>query len=88
VQCARALERDAYLRDQLRREEIADWIMVNEPTVRAHVSRILGKLHLAGRTQAALYAVREGLADADSAQEEQATGCDVLRGTCTLNVVL
>jgi two-component system, NarL family, response regulator LiaR len=45
----------------LSNQEIADRIAVSEPTVRAHVSRILGKLHLASRTQAALYAVREGL---------------------------
>lgn len=45
----------------LSNQEIADQIFVSEPTVRAHVSRILGKLHLASRTQAALYAVREGL---------------------------
>ena len=31
-------------------------------TVRTHVSNILAKLHLANRTQAALYALREGLA--------------------------
>ena len=56
----------------LSNQEIADRISVSESTVRAHVSRILGKLHLASRTQAALYAVREGLADTDaaSAQEE------------------
>jgi len=53
----------------LSNHEIADRIMVSEPTVRAHVSRILGKLHLAGRTQAALYAMREGLTDAASAPE-------------------
>jgi two-component system, NarL family, response regulator LiaR len=53
----------------LSNQEIADRIMVSEPTVRAHVSRILGKLHLASRTQAALYAVREGLTDAASAPE-------------------
>ena len=53
----------------LSNQEIADQISVSEPTVRAHVSRILGKLHLASRTQAALYAVREGLTDADSAPE-------------------
>jgi NarL family two-component system response regulator LiaR len=46
----------------LSNQEIADRIVVSEPTVRAHVSHILGKLHLASRTQAALYAVREGLA--------------------------
>ena len=45
----------------LSNQEIADTLMVSEPTVRAHVSRILGKLHLASRTQAALYAVRTGL---------------------------
>jgi NarL family two-component system response regulator LiaR len=56
----------------LTNQEIADRIAVSEPTVRTHVSRILSKLHLASRTQAALYAVREGLTDADaaSAQEE------------------
>jgi DNA-binding NarL/FixJ family response regulator len=52
-------------------QEIADRLGISEPTVRAHVSHILGKLHLASRTQAALFAVREGLTDADttSAQE-------------------
>jgi DNA-binding NarL/FixJ family response regulator len=34
------------------------------------VSRVLGKLHLASRTQAALYAVREGLTDAAGEQDE------------------
>ncbi|HSN75980.1 MAG TPA: LuxR C-terminal-related transcriptional regulator [Anaerolineae bacterium] len=53
----------------LSNQEIADRISVSEPTVRAHVSRILSKLHLASRTQAALYAVREGLTDAASAPE-------------------
>lgn len=43
-------------------QEIADKLFVSERTVRAHVSNILGKLHLANRTQAALYALREGLA--------------------------
>jgi two-component system, NarL family, response regulator LiaR len=54
----------------LSNQELADRIAVSEPTVRAHVSRILGKLHLASRTQAALYAVREGLTDADAASAE------------------
>ena len=54
----------------LSNQEIADRIAVSEPTVRTHVSRILGKLHLASRTQAALYAVREGLTDAASAEGE------------------
>ena len=48
----------------LSNQEIADRVAISESTVRAHVSRILAKLHLASRTQAALYAVREGLTDA------------------------
>jgi two-component system, NarL family, response regulator LiaR len=54
----------------LSNQDIAGQIMVSEPTVRTHVSRILAKLHLASRTQAALYAVREGLADASEARPE------------------
>jgi len=54
----------------LSNQEIADRIAVAESTVRAHVSRILAKLHLASRTQAALYAVREGLTDAGITDEE------------------
>jgi NarL family two-component system response regulator LiaR len=45
--------------------EIAEHLVVSEATVRTHVSNILGKLHLASRTQAALYALREGLASLD-----------------------
>jgi NarL family two-component system response regulator LiaR len=43
-------------------QEIADKLVVRERTVRSHVSSILAKLHLANRTQAALYALRSGLA--------------------------
>ncbi len=46
----------------LSNREIADKLIISEPTVRAHMSNILGKLHLASRTQAALYALRQGLA--------------------------
>ena len=63
---AREMEVLRLIAQGLSNQEIADRISVSEPTVRAHVSRILGKLHLASRTQAALYAVREGLTDADS----------------------
>lgn len=45
--------------------DIAEQLVVSEATVRTHVSNILGKLHLATRTQAALYALREGLANLD-----------------------
>ncbi len=43
-------------------QEIAEQLIITEHTVRTHVSNILGKLHLASRTQAALYALKEGLA--------------------------
>jgi two-component system, NarL family, response regulator LiaR len=46
-------------------QEIADALVVGEATVRSHVSSILRKLQLASRTQAALYALREGLATLD-----------------------
>jgi NarL family two-component system response regulator LiaR len=46
-------------------KEIAAKIFVAEWTVRSHVSNILGKLHLASRTQAALYALRAGYASLD-----------------------
>jgi NarL family two-component system response regulator LiaR len=46
----------------LSNQEIADHLIVSERTVRKHVSNILGKLHLANRTQAALYALRTGIA--------------------------
>jgi NarL family two-component system response regulator LiaR len=48
-------------------QEIADELTISEATVRTHVSNILSKLHLASRTQAALYALREGLASLEDA---------------------
>jgi NarL family two-component system response regulator LiaR len=49
----------------LSNQEIADQLVVSERTVRTHVSNILSKLHLANRTQAALYALKEGLSSLD-----------------------
>jgi NarL family two-component system response regulator LiaR len=46
----------------LSNQEIADELIIGERTVGSHISNILSKLHLANRTQAALYALREGLA--------------------------
>jgi NarL family two-component system response regulator LiaR len=46
-------------------QKIALHLVISERTVRTHISNILGKLHLANRTQAALYAMREGLARLD-----------------------
>jgi two-component system, NarL family, response regulator LiaR len=48
----------------LSNQEIADRLVISERTVRNHVGNILGKLHLANRTQAALYAIRMGLTNA------------------------
>jgi NarL family two-component system response regulator LiaR len=45
----------------LSNSEIAEKLQISERTVGAHISRILDKLGLANRTQAALYAMREGL---------------------------
>jgi NarL family two-component system response regulator LiaR len=45
--------------------EIADQLTISETTVRTHVSNILAKLHLASRTEAALFAIKEGVADLD-----------------------
>jgi len=42
--------------------EIAEKMVISEKTVKTHVSSILGKLHLEDRTQAAIYALRHGLA--------------------------
>jgi len=43
-------------------KEIAAALLISEKTVKTHVSNILQKLHLADRTQAALYAVRQKIA--------------------------
>jgi NarL family two-component system response regulator LiaR len=45
----------------LTNSEIAAELVISENTVKGHVSNILSKLHLADRTQAAVYAWREGL---------------------------
>jgi NarL family two-component system response regulator LiaR len=42
-------------------KEIALKLSVSELTVRTHVSNILSKLHLASRTQAALYSLQKGI---------------------------
>ena len=43
-------------------KEIAVDLNISVKTVKTHVSNILGKLHMMDRTQAAIYAVRKGLA--------------------------
>lgn len=49
----------------LQNKEIAEELVISGRTVSTHVSNILSKLHLANRTQAALYALKEGLARLD-----------------------
>jgi DNA-binding NarL/FixJ family response regulator len=51
-------------------KQIARELFVGEKTVKAHVSRILTKLGVQSRTQAALYAVRIGLVSIDELNEE------------------
>ena len=45
--------------------QIAEELVISERTARTHTSNILAKLHLANRTQAALYALRQGIVQLD-----------------------
>jgi NarL family two-component system response regulator LiaR len=47
----------------LANKEIAQRLGIGEKTVKTHVSRVLAKLGVADRTQAAVMAIREGLVD-------------------------
>lgn len=47
----------------LSNEEIAQELVISQKTVKTHLGNIFGKLHVAGRAQAMLYAIREGLAE-------------------------
>jgi NarL family two-component system response regulator LiaR len=49
--------------------EIARACTISEETVKAHVSSILAKLHLADRTQAAIFGLQQGLVPLDEALE-------------------
>ena len=44
-------------------DEIGDELFISPLTVKTHVSNLLGKLNLQDRTQAAIYAIRNGIAD-------------------------
>jgi NarL family two-component system response regulator LiaR len=59
----RELETLRLIAQGMTNQEIASALHVHERTVAKYVGSILDKLHLANRTQAALYALREGLAD-------------------------
>lgn len=45
--------------------EIAGKLVISEKTVKTHISNILSKVHLADRTQLAIYALKRGLTDGD-----------------------
>lgn len=53
----------ALLGEGLSNRDLAARLFVAEKTVKSHVSSILAKLHLADRTQAALFAVHHGLTE-------------------------
>jgi NarL family two-component system response regulator LiaR len=57
----RELEVLRLIADGLPNAEIAQRLVLSEKTVKGHVSNILSKLHLADRTQAAVFAWREGV---------------------------
>jgi len=60
---AREMETLQLVAQGLTNQEIGERLFISERTVCNYVSNILGKLHLANRVQAALYALREGLAN-------------------------
>ncbi len=52
-------------------QEIAAELVISEPTVRMHVANILTKLHLADRTQAAIFALQKKLVPLKDALKEK-----------------
>lgn len=58
---AREIEVLKWIAKGLSNSKIAEQLVISENTVKGHVSNILSKLHLADRTQAAVYAWQEGI---------------------------
>ncbi|MCL4268639.1 MAG: response regulator transcription factor [Anaerolineales bacterium] len=54
----------------LTNSQIAEKLVISENTVKGHVSNILSKLHLADRTQAAVYAWQQGIVSRESEVKE------------------
>jgi NarL family two-component system response regulator LiaR len=61
----RELEVLKLIAEGLSNAEISNRLFISEKTTKSHVSNILSKLHLADRTQAAVYAWREGVVRRD-----------------------
>jgi NarL family two-component system response regulator LiaR len=57
----RELEVLKLIADGMSNAEMASKLVLSEKTIKGHVSNILSKLHLTDRTQAAVYAWREGV---------------------------
>jgi len=45
--------------------KIAEALFISEETVKTHIGNILSKLHLAHRTQAVIYAIKQGIISLD-----------------------
>lgn len=54
----------------LTNSQIAEKLVISENTVKGHVSNILSKLHLADRTQVAVYAWRQGIVNRNNTSKE------------------
>lgn len=61
----RELEVLKLIAEGLSNSDLASRLVISESTVKGHVSNILSKLHLADRTQAAVYAWRKGVVRRD-----------------------
>jgi NarL family two-component system response regulator LiaR len=61
----REMEILRYLARGFSNQEIADELEISITTVATHVRNILSKLHLANRTQAALYAIEQGISPSE-----------------------
>ena len=58
-------------------KEIAEHLVLTEVTIRTHISRILTKLGLKNRVQAALYGIRTGLVSLDDTYDIESDGYSV-----------